>query len=291
MEVVMTGATGFIGRLLRRYLASKHRVTALTRRTGLPPEDGVAWVVGDLADPTLTVRLPETVDAIIYLAQGRRYREFPAGAAEVFEANVLGLMSLLEYARERKASRFVFVSSANVYGRTSRPITEDAPLAPATFYARSKRMGELLVESYGECFHCLILRLFTVYGPGQTGTLFPALIDSVKSGRPVEIEGQGGIRLSPIFVHDVAGVTQTLLERDDGLRGTEVFNVAGPEAVDILALSRLIGEIFGVEPKLRFVDGDPAGWVADTTKLQAAVRLRSLTALRDGLLRTIEASR
>jgi UDP-glucose 4-epimerase len=289
--VVITGSTGFIGREVRGRLAQKHQVFALTRRAALPPEDGVVWVTGDLADAAMTARLPTSVDAVVFLAQGARYREFPAGVRDVFDANVAGLLAVLEYAREHGASRFVLASSANVYARSPLPITEEGRLAPSTFYARSKRMGELLVESYGQCFRCVVLRLFTVYGPGQRGTLVPALIERVRMGDPVEIEGRDGLRLSPVFVDDVGHVIQTVLERDDVPRGADTFNVGGTEAVDIRGLSELMGELVGRVPHHRVVEGEPAGWVADTTKLRATFALDPFTGLREGLRRTIEGAR
>jgi UDP-glucose 4-epimerase len=289
VDVLLTGATGFIGTQVRRRLAGKHRVFAVTR--GVPPrsEEAVTWIGGDLADRDVAHRLPERVDGIVYLAQGRRYREFPGGAWDVFDANVLGMMSMLEYAREHGVGRFILASSANVYRRSEGSLREDAVTEPRTFYARSKRAAELLLTSYADFFHCVVLRLFTVYGPGQSTALIPSLIEGVRSGRPIQIEGPEGLKISPIFLDDVSVAIQAMLEHDAGTAGVEIFNVGGDETATVLDLGRLLGRILGKTPEFEFVPGDPSGWVADSSKLKRAVGLRSLVTLEEGLAQTVAA--
>ena len=289
MDVLLTGATGFIGTQVRRQLAGKHRVFAMTRGGRPPSEEAVTWIEGDLADRDVAHRLPERVDGVVYLAQGRRYREFPEGAWDVFDANVLGMMSILEYAREHGVGRFILASSANVYRRSDESLREDAVTEPRTFYARSKRAAEVLLTSYADFFPCVVLRLFTVYGPGQSRALIPSLIERVRSGRPIQIEGQEGLKVSPIFLDDVSVAIQAMLEHDAGTAGVEIFNVGGDETTTVLGLGRLLGRVLGKTAEFEFVAGDPSGWVADSSKLKRAVGLRSLVTLEEGLAQTVAA--
>ena len=289
MDVLLTGATGFIGTQVRRQLAGKHRVFAITRGVRPPSEEPVTWIEGDLADRDIAHRLPERVDGVVYLAQGRRYREFPGGAWDVFDANVLGMMSVLEYAREHGVGRFILASSANVYRRSDGSIREDAMTEPRTFYARSKRAAELLLTSYADFFHCVVLRLFTVYGPGQSSALIPSLIERVRSRRPIQIEGRQGLKVSPIFLDDVSVAIQAVLEHDAGTAGVEIFNVGGDETTTVLDLGRLVGRVLSKTPEFEFVPGDPSGWVADSSKLKRAVGLRSFIRLEEGLGHTVAA--
>jgi len=288
VDIVLAGATGFIGSDLRRRLAAKHRVFAVTRGPEPPTEEGVTWITADLSQHDVGPRLPETVDAVVYLAQGRRYHDFPEGAWDVFGVNVFGLMSLLEYARQRNVRRFVLTSSANVYQRSFTPITERAPTEPTSFYARAKRAGELLAESYGQVFRCLILRLFTVYGPGQTRMLIPELVDRVRRREMIQLDGREGFRLSPIFLHDVSSVIQVLIERDEESRGTEIFNVGGDESVGIRQLGQLIGRALRISARFeRRGESEPAGWVADSSKLKSSFGLGPFLRLEEGLERTV----
>lgn len=287
MDVLITGGTGFIGTHVRRRLAGKHQVFAVTRDPNPSSEDAVTWISADLADRDIAHRFPEHVDGVVYLAQGRRYREFPNGARDVFDTNVFGLMSVLEYAREHGVGRLILASSANVYRRSDGPITEGDDTEPQTFYARSKRAAELLLASYEEFFHCAVLRLFTVYGPGQSGALIPSLIERVRFQRPIQIEGREGLKVSPIFVDDVSAAIQAVLEHGTAATGLDIFNVGGDETTTVLALGGLIGRVLRIRPEFKFVPGEPSGWVADSSKLKRAVGLRSFIALEEGLAHTI----
>jgi nucleoside-diphosphate-sugar epimerase len=285
VDVLITGATGFIGTSLLRDVTRHHRVVAVARNPPVRPGDPVRWIAGDLADSRLGDRLPPHVDAIVYLAQSRRYRQFPAGAADVFDVNIAGLMSMLDYARLHGVGCFVLASSANVYRRADDAIREDAPIEPRTFYARSKVAAELLLQSYADVFRCVVLRLFTVYGPGQSDALIPSLLDRVRSRRPIQIEGDVGLKVSPIFVDDVAHAIVTLLESDPWTPRLDTFNVGGEEAATVLQLGQLIGDVLRISPQFDFVPGNPSGWVADISRLRMALGPRSFTGLREGFLK------
>ena len=248
MDLLITGASGFIGTALLTEGARKHRVLAVSRCPAVRVGDPVTWIAGDLADHRIAERLPPHVDAVVYLAQSRSYREFPAGAADVFGVNVAGLMSMLEYARQHGVGCFVLASTANVYRRAEGVIREDAPLDPRTFYARSKVAAELLLQSYAGLFRCLVLRLFTVYGLGQSDALIPSLIERIRSRRPIQIEGDVGLKVSPIFVGDVTHVMLRLLDSEPPTSALQTFNVGGEEAASVLELGQLIGDVLGIPP-------------------------------------------
>ena len=89
-----------------------------------------------------------------------------------------------------------------------------------------------------------MLRPFYLDGPGQSGMLIASLIDRVVAGEDVEVSGNPGIRLSPIYVDDAASAFAAALEID----GDEVSNVAGLEAVTLTELVELIGEVAGLPP-------------------------------------------
>ena len=82
MNILVTGATGFIGRHLLKEIAQQHRVYALSRRTREETDGSVTWIHGDLAGPGDSLPLPGAVDAVVYLAQSKEYREFPEKALD-----------------------------------------------------------------------------------------------------------------------------------------------------------------------------------------------------------------
>lgn len=271
MDLLITGADGFIGTALCRRLHGRIPILALSRRPHIDTS-GIRWIRADLQSPDFVASLPPRVDAVVALAQSRRYRDFPDAAPEMFDVNLRSLHQLLDWARAAGVSRFLYASSANVYARSDEPITEQGEIAPATFYARTKRMAEMLVDSYAGCFDVTTLRLFTVYGPGQQGTLIPSLVERIRDGRDVELQGEHGLRLSPTAVDDVARIIESLLLRRRTSRDIELFNLGGPEPLTVRDLAVTIADALGLTPSFAQVEGpEPRGWVADTSRLAAAL--------------------
>jgi nucleoside-diphosphate-sugar epimerase len=241
-----------------------------------------------LASTTLAANFPDRVDAVVYLAQSRAYRQFPENARDIFDVNVRSVLGLLEYARGSGVRLFLFGSTANVYQCSQHPITEDHPIEPLSFYARSKRMAELLVESYGDFYQCLVLRFFTIYGPTQKGMLIPSLITKIREGEPILVQGNAGLALSPLYVSDASAVIQAALAGSHGIAQFEVLNVGGEEATDIYHLGVAIGDRLGIHPRFQQVPGpEPGGWVADNSRLKCKLGVCPRVGLSEGLARVV----
>jgi UDP-glucose 4-epimerase len=283
MRVLVTGATGFVASHLIPALAEDgHEVLALghdARRIPFAP--GVTPIEADLREP-----LPDVarVDAVAHLAQANV--PFPDGAEDLFAVNTASTHALLECARRSGAGAFVYASSGSVYGYGERAWREDDPARATDFYSTTKLAAELLVRSYAPYFATAVLRLFTPYGPGQQQRLVARLVEQVRNGAPVMLNGGGRPRMTPIFVADVVRVVQATLNRG----GHDVVNVAGDEVVDIRELAVLIGELVGREPL--FVDGSPTAagdLVGDNAQMHALYGLGELVPLEDGLRATVRA--
>ncbi|HZT54347.1 MAG TPA: NAD(P)-dependent oxidoreductase, partial [Gaiellaceae bacterium] len=196
MRILVTGAGGFIGRRLIERLEGEHEVHPVVRRA---PDDRRPWIVQDLAQPLDARRLPSRIDAVIHLAQSRRYREFPSGAADMFAINVESTFRLLEYARHAGTQIFVYASTGGIYGYSYEALVETAPANPLNFYLTSKHIAESLVANYQAFFHTVVFRFFFVYGPGQEGMLVPTLLEKVRKGDQISIAGRPGQRINPIY--------------------------------------------------------------------------------------------
>lgn len=288
MRILLTGGTGFIGAHLLHKLTPQHAVYAIARTAPVCMEPEYVWLEGDLSAPeTLSLDLfPPSIDAVIYLAQSREYRNFPEKVDDMFHVNVLSVLKLLELARLRGVSKFIYASTANVYKQSHHPISEEFALAPQSFYARSKRMAEMLVESYADFFQCVVLRLFTVYGPGQDGMLMPALVDKVRRGLPIQVQGKKGFKLSPIHVDDVVSIFDRIIGLgSDTKPDFQVFNVGGEQNLNIFDIGTSIGSVLGIVPIFEFADSEePAGWSADVTKLKKELDLPDLIDISEGIL-------
>jgi NADH dehydrogenase len=239
MKVLVTGASGFIGRALGRYLvAAGHEVRALVRRAtevGIPAE--AERVTGDLLDARSLDRAVEGMAGVVHLACATGVaRERVARAV-----NVDGTRWLLEAAQKSGVRRFVFVSSISARRRRMGP------------YGRTKREGEALVTA--SALEWVILRPSLVYGPGEDG-LFARLARSLGSLPVFPVVGDGRIELDPLDVGDLCQVIERCLTRPEPVRRT--YDLLGPERVSFGELLARIGAAHGIRPRLVHLSGSVA---------------------------------
>lgn len=283
MKILVTGVTGFIGsHLVPALVEAGHDVQAVVRDASAyvaPP--GATALEIDLSRPLEPELLPE-VDAVIHLAQANV--PFPDSAVELYHVNTVATLELLDHARRVGARRFLYASSGSVYGFGERPFHEDDQLPISDFYPATKIAAEQGIMTYQEFFGTVVLRLFMPYGPRQRGRLIPALIDRVRDGRPVTLNGGGRPRGNPIYIGDVVRTIAAALELD----GHHVVNVGGDEIVGIDQIARLIGGTLGRDPKFEEGKGGAAGdVVGDTVRMHELFSLRPLVPLAEGLRETI----
>ena len=141
MRVLITGGTGFVGSHAMRALSGEHELVAIGRGAAPAELEHLAeWVRADLSGSLDAASLPDRVDAVIHLAQSRRYADLPGGTEDVVAINLRSTVALRDYAIGAGAERFVYASTGGVYARSLDPIREDAPLIPATpISSRSSR--------------------------------------------------------------------------------------------------------------------------------------------------------
>jgi UDP-glucose 4-epimerase len=281
VTVLVTGATGFIGRHVLQRLAGRHDVLAIARREPPPALAGLArWVEHDLSAPLDPARLPTQVDTVLHLAQSERYREFPEGAGDVVAVNVDAPAALLDYARRARARRFVLCSTGGVYGYRPAPAREGDPVAPIGFYQSTKYAAEVLLAPYGEFLNTVILRPFFVYGPSQRGMLVASLAQRVLAGEEVTIDGDPGLRINPIHVTDAARAVEAALTLD----APAVVNVAGDEVVSISDLAHGLAQAAGAPPRIAHRDATaPGDLLGDNARMKALLGVVPEVPLADGL--------
>jgi UDP-glucose 4-epimerase len=286
MNVLVTGATGFVaGHLVPRLVADGHRVLAaghdparLQRLAGAEP---LLW---DLRRPEPDGPLPKELDAVVHLAQANV--PFPQQAHEMFAVHVAATQRLLNLAAGAGARRFVFASTGSVYGGGDHPWREDDPTEGPGYYAATKVAAERLVRAYDELLPYTIFRVFTPYGPGQSGRLVPGLINRVRTGAAVTVAGGTGPAFNPIYVEDLVEVFAQSLSAE----GSRVFNVGGDEALTIRQMAETIGRVLGRDPVIAEQPGTADRIVGDIAELRRSFRLPDhLTSFEEGIQRMVQA--
>lgn len=199
------------------------------------------------------------VDAVIHLAglPGVRTRRPPSALRE---SNVLLTEQLVRTASARRI-RFVLVSSSSVYGDARvLPTPEHAQTAPLNPYALSKVAAEAAVREHGS--DAVIVRPFTVYGPGQRPEMaFARWIELLDARRPLPWYAAPGTARDFTYVDDaVAGILAALRRG----RAGEAYNVSGWRSVELRTALRTLEAAVGERASLRSLT--PSGSEAHVTR-------------------------
>jgi dTDP-glucose 4,6-dehydratase len=155
--------------------------------------------------------------------------------------NVLGTHSLLETCREYGfITKFIHISTDEVYGETLNTVDENAILNPTNPYAATKAAAEFIVRSYWHSFKMpiIIVRMNNVYGENQYHEkVIPRFISQLKNGQKCTIHGKGQTRRSFIHVDDVCQGIFTVMNK--GII-SEIYNIGTDKEIGILELAEKI---------------------------------------------------
>jgi UDP-glucose 4-epimerase len=292
MKILVTGASGFIGRNLLTALTMRgegNSVFAVVRSVPKETIPNVQWIKADLCSEGWINCLPnEYFDTVIHLAQSKHYREFPGQFNDIFKINVQATAELAEWAFRNRVNRFIFASTGNVYGFQEIDHREEDPCEPATMYGASKLSAEILLKPFSEFMDIIILRLFGVYGPGQIGAMLPGIIQQFNDNKEIILAGKVGVRFNPIFVDDCSEVIYKLTKETSNTR-FEVLNVSGWEIVDLWQVSMLLEKFSGKSARIKITTDEPKQLVGLNEKLNRLCLLENQrTSFHDGFRRTYE---
>ncbi len=300
---VVTGGAGFIGsHLITRLLKRGDKVIVFDDfSTGSQPNlesvnDSITIIKGDVRDSVALQNAITGADTVFHLAAISSVLVSVDQPQPTWEVNLQGTWNALEASRLAGVSRFVFASSASVYGEsTALPYKEDIELCGSSPYATSKLLGEQLCAQYQRLYdiETTCLRFFSVYGPRQNpksqySAVIPTFATLLLDGKTPLIYGDGSQTRDFISVTDISRAIVLASESDQAIGQT--FNIGSGTETSILDLYHRISDILNVTTKPRYETlkpGDDPRTLADSTKAQECLGFETTLDIDSGLRETI----
>lgn len=287
-RVLLTGASGFIGRHALVALAGAgHEVHAVARRRG-PDAPGVSWHEADLLDGCEVVDEVEP-ELLVHLAWYAKHGQFWTSLENVrwVEAS-LELLRAFERVGGRRA---VMAGSCAEYEWSRELYDEDAPLCPATLYGAAKHGLHVVCRALAaqSDIELAWARLFFLYGPSEdSGRFVPSLVLPLLRGQPAPMT-EGSQRRDFMHAADAGAALAALADS----RVTGSVNVASGVALSLLELGQSIARTIGREDLLEpggrpLPAGEPAALIADVSRLREEVAWSPEIGLPEGLQGVIE---
>jgi len=260
--VLVTGGLGYIGshvvpELLDRgwrvrIFDNNYRSDAAVAAQ-LKAMENVEVVEGDVRYANAVDKAMLGVEAVVHLAALCLNKSI-SDPTESLDVNLLGTQNVMDAAARSSVSRFVYASSASVYGNpTSLPMRETDKPAPLTPYCIAKLAGEHLLDFHGQTskMSWLALRFFNVYGPGQqTDAYYTSVVLTflrrLAAGEAPVIDGRGEQSMDFVHVRDVARSVGMAL---DSTSTGEVLNVGTGTQTSIAELADELTRILGSDAK------------------------------------------
>jgi len=256
VKLLVTGAAGFIGSTYARLVAGEHDVTVLDKLTYAGRKENLEgvphrFVHGSISDPGLVREAMDGCDAVVNFAAESHVDRSISGQDPFVHTHVIGTSVLLEAVRELGVSRYLQVSTDEVYGSIdSGSFTEESPLDPSSPYSATKAAGDLLVSAHVQThgIEAVICRGSNNYGPRQyPEKLIPLITLNALHGDPLPVYGDGRQVRNWLFVEDFARAIHLVLI--SGKAGS-AYNVGGPDECENIEVVRRVLELTGRDKSL-----------------------------------------
>jgi nucleoside-diphosphate-sugar epimerase len=238
--ILVTGASGFVGRHFINTVKKSHIVYAIARRSqhdaGIPLHSNIHWYRCDITKKEKLALIIDDIaqqGGVVFIFHFAGYYDFTnSNSPEYQRTNVDGTRYLLEYAEKLKVQRFIFSSSLTVtdYSDPNLVLNEQSPLDATIPYALSKKAAEDLIASYSEKFPCTIVRLAAIFSDWcEYGPLYILLRNWLSdSWKATLIPGRGETALPYLHVHDLNSLFRRIMSEHKKLSNHDMV-VASPD--------------------------------------------------------------
>ncbi len=326
MNILVTGAAGFIGFSLSKYLLEKgHTVYGLdnmndyydvnlkkARLEILGQDHKFKMSFGDLADKEfLDMVFEKDFSIVVNLAAQAGVRYSIENPSAYIQSNLVGFANILECCRHKKIEHLVYASSSSVYGLNAKTpfSTSDNVDHPVSLYAATKKSNELLAHSYSHLYKipCTGLRFFTVYGPYGRPDMAPFLFtNAILNDEPIKVFNKGKMQRDFTYIDDIvesiarllplSPCSDTSFDKVNPNPATSsapyrVYNIGNDNPVELDYFISSIEEATGkkaIRNELPMQDGDVERTWADVDDLVSLTGFKPQTDLKDGIKKFVE---
>lgn len=310
-NVLLTGAAGFIGSNLLRYLFDKYpnyRFSVLDALTYAGNHKNIPEYIrdskrfefwyGDTTNSNVVNELMSRANLVVHLAAETHVARSIFDNSKFFHTDVIGTQVMMNALLKcKQIERFIHISSSEVYGTSlTKPMSEEHPLNPLSPYAGAKAGADRLVYSYWSYadMPAVIIRPFNNYGPSQhLEKMTPRFITSALRDEPLTIHGDGSAERDWVYVGDMCEAIDRVLHLEDFSKiKNEVINIGTGKATSVLHIAKIIlKELSKPESLLHHIGNRPGQvscHIASTKKAKKIMGWEAKTDLKKGLKKTIE---
>ena len=307
MRILVTGGAGFIGsNYVRRLLGGSYgsaavSVTVLDKLTysgnpanlaAVAAHPAYRFVLADICDADVVDAEVAQADVIVHFAAETHVDRSIHGSAEFVRTNVVGTHTLLDAAQRHNISRFLHVSTDEVYGSIDEGSwTEQWPLQPRSPYSASKASSDLLALAYHRThgLDVVVTRCSNNYGPHQfPEKVIPLFVTNLLDGRKVPLYGDGLNIRDWLHVDDHCDGIQLALGKG---RAGDVYNIGGGTELTNRELTERLLEACGADwSSVQPVEdrkGHDRRYSLDITKISNELGYEPAVNLTDGLAATV----
>ncbi|MEI7480764.1 MAG: UDP-glucuronic acid decarboxylase family protein [Elusimicrobiota bacterium] len=302
MRILVTGAAGFLGSHLSRYLLGKgHSVVGLDNFiTGNVDNIQDLFKNGKFEfvkyDVTNYLHVPGKLDAVLHFASPASPIDYLKYPIPTLKVGALGTHKALGLAKAKNAI-FMIASTSEVYGDPLiNPQHESYwgnvnPIGPRGVYDEAKRFAEAMTMAYHR-YHGMqvrILRIFNTYGPNmrlEDGRAVPNFMVQALKNKPITVYGDGLQTRSLCYVSDLIEGIYRLL--NSGIN--EPVNIGNPRELTLLELAQMVKTAAGSKSKIIFQplpEDDPKVRKPDITRAKKELKWQPKVSLEEGLKKTV----